>query len=319
MSFLKITDPKKRDFIVQEFLKTKRNIQQHNLAEKSGDQEFATQMTRMFKPLIDTQKEMGEKVVKGVQQSIENIPSLPAITFPAFPSIRAAHDDDEDESDVQEPTNIGSIAGKYLMKFASKTGVDKTFGLYDKDGEFYIGDKGVLISGDNLIIDGTEYQGTPGLWELITSKIPDNEIFTDDDYENYQDILIKTNAMRLNNDPGSAKPKGSRSEKWRVYVKPIWDMYKDMEKDGSGIDKRKGRPCSPLSKANNKTISGAAGATLILPSDPSALLVRFDLLIASKQAGNTGVQNEIVSICDELLRQKVIDKKQYKNMLAYLK
>jgi hypothetical protein len=49
------------------------------------------------------------------------------------------------------------------------------------------------------------------------------------------------------------------------------------------------------------------------------LLERFDLLIASKQAGNTGVQNEIVSICDELLRQKVIDKKQYKNMLAYLK
>ena len=104
------------------------------------------------------------------------------------------------------------------MKFASKTGVDKTFGLYDKDGEFYIGDKGVLISGDNLIIDGTEYQGTPGLWELITSKIPDNEIFTADDYENYQDILIKTNAMRLNNDPDSAKPKGSRSEKWRVNV-----------------------------------------------------------------------------------------------------
>ena len=71
MSFLKITDPKKRDFIVQEFLKTKRNIQQHNLAEKSGDQEFATQMTRMFKPLIDTQKEMGEKLLKGFSKLLK--------------------------------------------------------------------------------------------------------------------------------------------------------------------------------------------------------------------------------------------------------
>ena len=286
MSFLKITDPKKRDLIVQEFLKTKRNIQQHNLAEKTGDQEFTTRMSKMFKPLIDTQREVGEKV----QQSIEKMPQpLPAITFPAFPSIRA----DDDESNQGEPTNIGSIAGKYLMKFASKTGVDKTFGLYDKDGEFYIGDKGVLISGDDLIVNNKEYQGTPGLWELITSKKPDPELFTDGDYEQYQNILVETNAMKQNNDPKSTKPKGSRSEKWRVYVKPIWDMYKtseDIEKDGSGI---------------------------ILPSDPSALLERFDLLVASKQAGNTGVQNEIVSILDELLRQKIIDRNQYKNMLTY--
>ena len=285
MSFLKISDPKKRDFVVQEFLKTKRNIQQHSLAEKTGDQEFATQMSKMFKPLIDTQREV-------VKEVIENMPSLPAITFPAFPSIRAAHDDD-DESQEEEPTNIGSIAGKYLMKFASKDGVDKTFGLYDKDGAFYMGDKQVLISGNNLIVNDKEYQGTPGLWELITSKTPDSEIFTDGDYEQYQNILVETNAMRQNNDPTSTKPKGSRGQKWRVYVKPIWDMYKtseDIEKDGSGI---------------------------ILPSDPSALLERFDLLVASKQAGNTGVQNEIVSILDELLRQKVIDKNQYKHMLTY--
>ena len=285
MSFLKISDPKKRDFVVQEFLKTKRNIQQHSLAEKTGDQEFATQMSKMFKPLIDTQREV-------VKEVIENMPSLPAITFPAFPSIRAAHDDD-DESQEEEPTNIGSIAGKYLMKFASKDGVDKTFGLYDKDGAFYMGDKQVLISGNNLIVNDKEYQGTPGLWELITSKTPDSEIFTDGDYEQYQNILVETNAMRQNNDPMSTKPKGSRGQKWRVYVKPIWDMYKtseDIEKDGSGI---------------------------ILPSDPSALLERFDLLVASKQAGNTGVQNEIVSILDELLRQKIIDRNQYKNMLTY--
>ena len=284
MSFLKISDPKKRDFVVQEFLKTKRNIQQHSLAEKTGDQEFSTQMSKMFKPLIDTQREVGEKV----QQSIENMPQpLPAITFPAFPSIRA---DDDDESQGEEPPNIGSIAGKYLMKFASKDGVDKTFGLYDKDGAFYMGDKQVLISGNNLIVNDKEYQGTPGLWELITSKTPDREIITDGDYEQYQNILVETNAMRQNNDPTSTKPKGSRGQKWRVYVKPIWDMYKDMEKDGSGI---------------------------ILPSDPSALLERFDLLVASKQAGNTGVQNEIVSILDELLRQKIIDRNQYKNMLTY--
>ena len=47
----------------------------------------------------------------------------------------------------------------------------------------------------------------------------------------------------------------------------------------------------------------------ILPSDPVAL---GDILMASKAAGNTGERNEFVSVCDELLRQKLIDKHKYK-------
>ena len=37
MSFLKITDPKKRDFKVNEFLKTRQNIQQNFLSERVDD------------------------------------------------------------------------------------------------------------------------------------------------------------------------------------------------------------------------------------------------------------------------------------------
>ena len=47
---------------------------------------------------------------------------------------------------------------------------------------------------------------------------------------------------------------------------------------------------------------------IILPYDPFALVERLDILMASKTAGNTGVRNELVSICDELLRQNLIDK-----------
>ena len=37
MSFLKITDPKKRDYIVNEFLNTRQNLQQNFLSERVGD------------------------------------------------------------------------------------------------------------------------------------------------------------------------------------------------------------------------------------------------------------------------------------------
>ena len=47
--------------------------------------------------------------------------------------------------------------------------------------------------------------------------------------------------------------------------------------------------------------------TIILPCDPIALVERLDILLASKAAGNAGVRNKLVSVCDELLRQKLID------------
>ena len=54
-----------------------------------------------------------------------------------------------------------------------------------------------------------------------------------------------------------------------------------------------------------------------LPSDPNALCKRLELLMASKQVGNT-VRNEIVSICDELLRQKILPRDAYKNLMLTL-
>ena len=58
--------------------------------------------------------------------------------------------------------------------------------------------------------------------------------------------------------------------------------------------------------------------TIILPCDPIALVERLDILMASKSAGYTGVRNELVSVCDELLRQKLIDKHKYKIIILQL-
>ena len=57
---------------------------------------------------------------------------------------------------------------------------------------------------------------------------------------------------------------------------------------------------------------------MILPCDPVALVDKLDILVASKALGNTGVRNELVSVCDELLRQNVIDKHTYKIIMLQL-
>jgi len=42
----------------------------------------------------------------------------------------------------------------------------------------------------------------------------------------------------------------------------------------------------------------------------------LSMRIAGYKAGNTGVRNEIVAIGDELLRQRVLSKEQYKVMMS---
>jgi len=77
----------------------------------------------------------------------------------------------------------------------------------------------------------------------------------------------------------------------------------------------------PLRKEKNRQRQEeieTLGQGIILPSDPNALCERLELLMALKQAGNTGLRNEIVSICDEHLRQKYLSHDAYKNLMLTL-
>ena len=69
---------------------------------------------------------------------------------------------------------------------------------------------------------------------------------------------------------------------------------------------------------NNRKQYGGKGI-VIIPEDPNVLLERLDLLLASQEAGHTGVRNELVSICDELKKQEVINADTYKKLNSYIK
>ena len=111
-----------------------------------------------------------------------------------------------------------------------------------------------------------------------------------EDEKNYKSLMIKTNAIHRYYNPNNPYPRGSDSYKWKTILRPIW-YGKEFE--GKGV--------------------------VIMPSDPNALLERLDLLLASQEAGHTGVGNELVSICDELKRQGVLDTKAYKKLNSIIK
>ena len=128
--------------------------------------------------------------------------------------------------------------------------------------------------------------------ELIVATTPNDTMFTNGDYDNYAEIMHSINVLRRNDDESETKHKANKSWKW----KPIW--YKKDLYTGNGIT-----PLVP---------------TIILPCDPIAVIERLDILTASKAAENTGVRNELISVCDELLRQNLIDKHKYKIIMLQL-
>ena len=199
-----------------------------------------------------------------------------ALTFPSFPSI-TDYDDDGEEEDVF----MGDFAEQHLRQFPSASGTDKTVGLRDKGDKFYIGDKEAQIKENNIIFADREYVGTPELWKLIVATTPDDKIVIYGDFDNYAEIMHSTNALRRINDESETKLKANTSWKVKHILKHVWD-----EKN--------------LYTENGLTLSVP---TIILPCDPIVLEERLDILMASKAAGNTGVRNELVSICDELLRK----------------
>ena len=228
MSFLKISDPAKRDLIVKEYFDLKKNIRNNLLSERTGELELQTDLSKFFKPITQTQIATARDIteeLKPIKEGIENLPQ--AIKFPADPSIQGS----EEETFVT-PYFISDIAESYLRKFTTKAEADRTFGLYDRKGKFYIGNKPVVIKENNIVVENEEYEGTPGLWELIVSKIPEENNYSDEDKKNYARLMVKTNALYRDNNPNNSRPKSSKGLKWTDILSPIWANRKIMKEVG---------------------------------------------------------------------------------------
>src|SRR6218665_1335247 len=237
MSFLKITDLAKRDFTVEKFIESKNNIQRDLLSVKIGDIGLQRELTKAYKPILDSQSQMStglREELSAIKESsistanaLKSLPSsLKAIQFPQYSSIEAY---DDPVSDIRTL----DLATKYLQQYASnKKYTDTTFGINSKDGVFYIGDSHISIQGDDVTVRDKTYAGTPGLWELLTMAKPNESIYDNSDLEDYAEILDTTNAMKQPNNP--SKSKSSRSEKYKNIIKPIWES-KTKTKIGKGI------------------------------------------------------------------------------------
>ena len=338
MSFIKVKDPRKREELIKDFIETRKRIKDNFIAKKVGEAEYQTGLTKLFKPVTETQKATAkeiteaqkaatEKITQELLPIKEGIEKLPwAINFPAYPAL---------EMTEEKITNIGPTASKYLLPTFRQKATQSDIKPGDPKGTFFkIGETPIKIENDDIIIKDERFKGTVGLWELITSKdIPDISKYGAKDLADYITIMHITKATY---DKNNKRVGGN--DKMNKLIKPF---VKILEKDGGeglidkidehfGFKKQKEEekeeeeeyevPASiPFTPTKGTGLSKAGQSPKILPSDPNALIDRFDLLFSSKKAGHTGVRNEIVSILDELKRQGVLKTNEYKKLNSLIK
>ena len=327
MSFIKVKDPRKREELVRDFIETRKRIKDNFVARKVGESEYQTGLTKLFKPVTETQKATAKEITDAQKATVEKITgellpikeSLENLTI--IPPIEAGEEKKAitltESLTEEEKTNLGPIAETFLKTPWNKENLDLNFGLntQNEKRKYKIGDKFVDFDGDDIMVEGERFKGTPGFWALIISKNPSPDNYTNEDKKQYKRLLIKSNAFFKDNNPEETRAKGNyQGNKWKEVINPIWQEIKPKPtgkggKGGKGKGKRQDDPQPSTSGTGLK----------ILPSDPNALIERFDLLFSSKKAGHTGVINEIVSILDELKRQRVINVNDYKKLNHLIK
>ena len=311
MSFYDIKDHKKRDETIKNYLATVKRIKKHNMDERLENLGYQIQMQEKFRPVLESNAEMTKEITQDlvpIKQELvtlnksildrnrlnrmqmgspRKLPDTP-LGRPLLSLPKMLQDLAETPAAVPRPRptpeRYGHVAAKYL-KNALAGGNDITTGIRYEGNNMMIGNKNVKVQDNNLKIGDEIYNGTPGLWDLITQNKPKD--YSPQDLKTYKNIMVQTNALYQNNDPTTLRGRANKSDKWKKIQKPIWEE-EEKKKKGSGIT--------------------------FLPKDIKGLWQKLKVLGAEYRAGNKTTHNELVAVLDELKRQGGITEEEYTNI-----
>lgn len=158
-----------------------------------------------------------------------------------------------------------------------------------------IGNAEINFKDNDIIIKNKTFTGTQGLYELLFKKDPIK--YTNKDLKAYKTILELTNAHKRGFDRNN-QIAGNKSKKYLKIIQPLFITSTPRKRVGFGNIKQKIDQIYKRATDQPKEY--------IYWNKPKELIQRLKLLVASKEAGNTGVDNEIISIIEELKEEGII-------------
>lgn len=208
--------------------------------------------------------------------------------------------DNSDESDIDSDASYQSFVDNNQERdtsswsLSSEALTEVPYGVRRERGKLMLGSAAIAIGNEYITVGERKYHSTPGLKHLLFNKDLDINLVTNDDLQHYKSMLLDTNAHRRDFDP--SKPiKSNKGQKYLQVIKPLFKLHSQINNQSKG----KGLSLTKVWKKNTD---------FVYWDDPNELVNRLKLLIASRDAGNTGLDNEIISIIEELRESKIINK-----------
>ena len=216
MSFFNIRDPEVRDATIADYLKLQKRLKRRNLEERSDMIVREKDLEENFKPVVTSNKKMTEEIIKDLVPIKDELKGINENLEKAGMKRKLAAGED-----------YGPLVKGFFKKYLdADSTVDRTFGIRFEDGKTMMGDEVINIDGDNIVVNGAVYKGTPGLWTLISSPNPKPYEYTQNDYKLYKELLYETNAMYRGYDSESNYPRANKSKKWKKALHHIWEEFK---------------------------------------------------------------------------------------------
>ena len=187
MSFLDIKDPDERDKTIQDYLALKKRLKKRSLKERDQWRHRRRDLEESFEPVVASNKKMAKEIVDELVpitkqlRELKDKSTVATIPRPSSSSIAGVKRNIDSQPVSKRKRSLmgdgpdGPLAESFLEKYmnqSKKSEIDTTFGIrFDKHYGWMIGNKHIHMNGDDITTDdGESYDGTPGLWELITNK-----------------------------------------------------------------------------------------------------------------------------------------------------
>lgn len=191
------------------------------------------------------------------------------------------------KSATMRSREAGVFAAKYILysfQPDKQNELDRVFGIRADGQRWLLGKSEVTINDDKIYIGSKSFKGTPGVFELLFMKNPDEEVYTKRDLKTYKQLLEVTDAHKQKYDLDH-HVNSNKGYKYKNIIKPLF-----AKKKGGGFQ---------TMMANKPRYE--------YWDDPNELVERLRLLLGSQSAGNNNHHNEIVSIIEELKEADIIE------------
>ncbi|CAP34047.1 Protein CBG15911 [Caenorhabditis briggsae] len=301
-SVVEINDPKRRNEIVNNFLKNRKEHKIKNLQERSDLEHVEDYRIEVFKPILESNKKLQEEIIDEKNKIVETLnnfksPSQLSIAPATTPTPKTNRKSLIKQPSVilppslpssSSPQVVSNLIVSYLQDNSDRSNAGYSIKFNKAEKKYAIGNKDITFDQNIIKVNNEEYTATEGLMELLLKKSPDLNKVTTEDSSNYKKILLCSNALYQGFDKNSKRYNADSSDKW-AFIKSKYFVAKTPTTAG--------------------TSSTSGSSISFIPSNTNSLIDSLRLSIGSYQAGNKDEYNKIHAMLDELVKQKVIKKK----------